>query len=1575
MTIVLSTAADVSTNNGLNVLGAFGEALGIPGLPMPESRTTGATSGLQDFANSINNTINALTGKGTTEQFDPNYVGSGRQVIVGGYIEGGKVPPLEEASIRQVYSQTPNMSVIIKKRAFSSLSHLYDPTLMDPAETWLMRSTKKLVSNKCVQMAQYERLSKVARLIEKGASASAIMASIISSALSKDAAGNEETGDDVNAFTSARRLEKAALDRQPVQITTYFADPDLPTLEDLGPGTGTFEITAISDVQTSLSIDGEGSCSFNIEDPYKILIVTEEDIETALRETALSSFVRAISYAASAALDSAQAKDAQLSAKRRARNRSEISFTIGVGGNSGVVAVLDATGFQITADNLDDVQENQSLDSTETALFKSVLGSLETYEQAMRKNLLQGVDGTNSENIRNEMEYARKRLRLFYLGKAVIQPMDEIHVFIDGATRKSGEGEDVEQNTDMFTAAGALGVVGNILGLQDEAQIDDELLREEWLKDGQHMKYNDFKRLRMMQTSGEGGMQVFGGLVSQVSDKFEASSGKHVLIINAASNMEWLKLSRFNEQPSLDQTQGMIYDPLTPFQFETDPATGLPTGRPQLSDANKKILIDSGLYYNMPPFTGRKVDPNGDLAADLRVIGGSSVNLYQHAPGFVYRWKEGIMTATYNVSVVSPLDETKVSTEQLRRDVGWFPSNTAFDNMDSANIISVLVTGQPYNLVSFIQSAQNSGTWIKDVSSNSGKDFFHSFLGIQRSVNKVQGNFVPFKHITIDEEMFAKAINLQWKLTDRSSKLEQLQTQQARDKDRLSSLNSMSSDKDLVAQLEKKKNQRQDEIDKVLKDIDGLTSEGKALQGTLLEYAGNNIVFNATSSQKPSKMFGDRLMHAVMKRRENVIYNKDKDYLIVSDDYDNDYDILAYAQKLKNQGPDLFKSTYQSVHQLCTTVAQTLDFEFFADTQGNLVFRPPQYNRTPSSVLNKIISLNRTSGIKIYPDFLTSLFQSREESLINEVIMIEWEIRMKAALLGKTTPEQVQQMIFGGNSSLVGFFITEQAGKVKEAAKQNNQGSTPESERQALYQAVKAGSAAAQLTQYNTGAFTPVSQQNLLRSEAVTGASTAAKSDTNRTAYEAAQEKLFQLRGQKPSDGDSYDKVRVGVTRNGVSTPETDINRIIGDIATLVSSRTKLMQMLDKVMDQNMEIGSISSDGSKTVTQQPLQSTLDMSSGLYLKLIEDDTKNVLGHMSGSRFIIKDEDIISSQYTETTPEITVATVMGTQPLVGEGGGNLASYPQYKAYGVDFDLWRQYGFRGEKDFDRPFLWSAEQQCAPYAVMLLSRQRKDIVKGTVTVRGNEFYQLGDVVYVQERQMLYYVWKISHQFSYGQQFQTTLDLRYGHPPGEYIPTPLDVIGKNLVLGGATQNNSFRVRREIVKSAQVLATIQFEKDKTDLLKGKYASKNYGELRNAAKLALGDITASDTKKSSRVYILAFGGDKDKQDVRMNEIMSWLVDPQPLTDAQNDVGPGSAADPTANTQAQRSLKASDYQIPVGLIKTQFINQAGKTKDLTEDMKKLLAEGVVASEKTMMLDRKLADVIEIRLRQPPYDGWSD
>jgi len=602
MSIILSSQTSVSTDDGLNVLGDFGKAIGIPGFPQPPNRTTSVARGLESLKNTANDVLNKLLGNTDQEAWDLNFVESGKQSMAGGNVQGGKVPPLEEANVRQIYSQSPHISVIIKKRVFSSLKNLYDPVFMDPGEQWLLRATKRLIANKCAEIADYERLTKILKLEELGASPGVIVASLMSALT--EASGN------TSAFSSAMNLQKAAYDRQAPNVTTYFIDHDLPVLEELGPGNGVFEITMISDVSTSLGLDGSGSCSLTIEDPYRILFVNEQDIESALQQTALSKFVDVVSSAASLALDNAQTRDSLLNKARKNRGKSEISFTVNVSGGLDVVAVIDAIGFQINEDNLADVPENHALNSEEEQLFVSAYESLKTYQASMKKNLLNGLSNilNTGAKIRTQMEYARKKMRLFYLGKSIIQPMDAVHILMDSGTRRFGEGDDVstDKNQNLRTFEGHINVTSNILGLGDDAIIDDDLLEIEWLREGQHMRFTDFKKLRTMQVSGEGGLHTFGGLVKTVSDRYDASSGKFVLSVSCDSNMEWLKISKYNQQPSLDQTQGIVYDPLTPFDYKTDPATGLPMGKPELSDANT-MSGPCRKYFNNGPRIGTEL--------------------------------------------------------------------------------------------------------------------------------------------------------------------------------------------------------------------------------------------------------------------------------------------------------------------------------------------------------------------------------------------------------------------------------------------------------------------------------------------------------------------------------------------------------------------------------------------------------------------------------------------------------------------------------------------------------------------------------------------------------------------------------------------------------------------------------------------------------------------------------------------------------------------------------------------------------------------------------------------------------
>lgn len=108
--------------------------------------------------------------------------------------------------------------------------------------------------------------------------------------------------------------------------------------------------------------------------------------------------------------------------------------------------------------------------------------------------------------------------------------------------------------------------------------------------------------------------------------------------------------------------------------------------------------------------------------------------------------------------------------------------------------------------------------------------------------------------------------------------------------------------------------------------------------------------------------------------------------------------------------------------------------------------------------------------------------------------------------------------------------------------------------------------------------------------------------------------------------------------------------------------------------------------------------------------------------------------------------------------GQGGGNQMT----SAVAVDYDLWRNYGLLTPHSLSMPGLTNPDTQLAPYAAMLLSIARKNILKGNLVIAGNEFMQPGEVIFIESFGLLYYVEKVTHNFSYGQQFQTTLELSY---------------------------------------------------------------------------------------------------------------------------------------------------------------------------------------------------------------------
>jgi len=128
--------------------------------------------------------------------------------------------------------------------------------------------------------------------------------------------------------------------------------------------------------------------------------------------------------------------------------------------------------------------------------------------------------------------------------------------------------------------------------------------------------------------------------------------------------------------------------------------------------------------------------------------------------------------------------------------------------------------------------------------------------------------------------------------------------------------------------------------------------------------------------------------------------NTDKNLFIVDDYYDIDYDIAAFNKALA-KGVETYSAEYSNVSAQITHVADLLNLEVFCDSQGHIRVRPPQYNRMPSSVFNRMIYLKHALGVQIFPQFLNSLFEDQLSILKTRIEVIEDRIRLDCAILGQ----------------------------------------------------------------------------------------------------------------------------------------------------------------------------------------------------------------------------------------------------------------------------------------------------------------------------------------------------------------------------------------------------------------------------------------------------------------------------------------------------------------------------------------------------------------------------------------------
>lgn len=1507
-----------------------------------------------------------------------------RQYVETGYIRNVRPRQLE------ILMQEPDMTVLIKKRMFSSLVENFKPELMDVKEKLFYRASKKLFSNKCTAIAAYERLSKIDRVVASGGVFNDYLFPIVFSSL------DILSGVGVNLVDAKTQgildsLRKVKYLSEPKYRTTWVTISEVLPLSDVGEGTGVIELTNISTMNTTTSVVfGQGSGSITIEDPYKLLIISNEDIDKAIIDSAGGFLQNAFFKITQATLEETiDQLRSQLNTIRSARGATAIRFFINEDALlfRKVRAIIDEEGREINFNYDGGLAGIGSEVDIDAGAFIGVNGlnnqtnEVDIFKQVL-KNIYQlmGMQKStqiNSFQFNKDTNYVRRKMRLHFGNKPIIQPMDIMHVFVSTksaidpktasviANSFSGNNILTALNNTMGSLTNTLNNIsatfgGNNFGQSYAVAEKDAIAGTEFPMWLWNIMRNDFTRQAA-------GTHIFAGIIQKAQHEY--NGGKYTLSASATDNCSYFRFGQININPSVEVFNNALYDPLTPRELEFDPSSGFLRGEePPLLPENVTLLNSGLLKFKNGRFRGYPANEQIYSSFDVEKIQNSSDRFsvrrkYEDPDGLVYRWKEGIQSLTL-------LGEPHPT--------GAFPSDSSpnltrnpFAGQDVMNVLSLLITGLPYNYNTFLKAAVSSGALSRDDLLNDGgsQSFFRGLIGDISKQNATWGNFVPFKKLVVNESAYNFLRSGQFDITTANQKITELLRERAQRFDTLvkaapffannpqylnvdingnlvnsasaisgvnSTLEGPIADSTTIAKLSSDIIKLDFQIEQARKAFeDSIKSPNLNTNTGAIQIFGDDVSFDPTINQNQSSLtpdditkqrsdFRKRLNYLTQRRLWRVKANEDQNLFIVDDSYDKNYDVQAFEKGLAGS-LELFKSTYTDPGTQITMVADILGLEVFADSQGHIQARPPQYNRMPSSVFYRMIQTKDQTGVQIFPTYLESLFINQIKGLSDRIEIVEDEIRIRAAALGYVTDQTAKSLlsgfVSGGGSTAFGFVTNESDGKfggkdIRVLLDQVN----PDLLGQDANTALKSiGTALNDINQtiqsVKAGVNFDIVQRINIVNKTQFGAS-ATEEDINSKIVQIGN-RLQSLTGQPAPTKEqllSTDSIAKGLGRS-----QLDVLNLTTQIAQFLSQRQaalKLMANAVKNLGQGIDLNT-SQESGRTVLL-PFLNKNKIFPEILEHMIEDEDVDDLGYDSGKRYIIRDNQIISLQITEEPPQHTIVEVTG---LFGEGlaeppggfdtgGGN----PISTAWAVDFDMWRMYGFRSPQTVQAPFLSDPDTQCAPYAVFLLNKARKEIFQGEISIAGNEFIQPGEVYYIEDKDLLFYTEKVSHSFNYGGggggTFTTSMSLKYGHNPGEYIPTILDIVGKGLYTN-KNQADLARHNRHGSSNGDVSITIisfdtQSEENISieELVNGSYGNQNRKNLANILLAASGALTPTTYGNKATIELrIYFDSNISDIDANLNNLASsikdWILNPTKASLGDGSLLPDQSVDEINN----------------------------------------------------------------------------
>lgn len=1350
-----------------------------------------------------------------------------------------------------ILMQDPDVTVLVKKRAFSSLSENFRPDLMDAQEQLFFKATKVLFQNKCKQISAYEKLTKISQISSEigrvdyhllpilfaATDTLTQLPGAIGSALGVGGSGIQDSiSGSLSKFKSiVDRVREIVSLSQDNYYTTWATNVPDSFKTNFGEGNGIIEFTNVTSLSTTTTLQfGKGNFSLNFTDPYEMMLITNLDIEQAIDDATNRTYGNSTIQLGITALDETITDQKRLlTLTRLGRRTNPITFLVEPDTYLGkrVRAIIDNIGFEINFDassigslfgtnNIDpsgkkgsEALGNDGLDDNELELFNNIVSML--YNQiSLTVNSRRKAISDNKDPSLN-LNAVRKRLRLNYGNKLLIQPMDNVHIFIN--SKKKIDSKIVGGLQNSFSAQGFLQGINNLVAnIKDTFAVNENYSLEKSIFVGNDFPNWLWQAMRSQFVADKNGAHVFAGIVEEATSSF--SNGVFSVRAGGSDNAGYFNYGVVNFKPSVDVFNGGLYDPLTPFKLEFDSSSGAmkyqSDGSPELLNENKNLFGSAFVRNKNGLYAGIKTTEKGYLIQDADRIKNNSVRKVFYDPeGMVYRWKEGIGT------LVLFGDSYEANPAG-----GTAPAITEepFAGQDIMNVLSLLITGEPYNFATFYKSAIKYDSFKKDNLTNQDGSISY-FKGLQTQLknrNSMYGNFVPFKLLTMDEESFTKIINNQLNAIKFDAELQDLLQKRASLADKLAifgktDLQSLSSgnpqDKVIADTIVGYDLQIQDRIKRINDELNKPENPPIKIVGDDIsfDYDNSNVNSSGDKTRLDNNRKNLRRKLAFLTRRLpwKVRANEDQNFFIVDDTYDKDYDIQAFEKTFTN--PALFKSEYLTVADKINNVTNIIrGMEIFANTQGHIEIRNPKYNRMPSSVFLKMLRLKGDTGVQVFPQFIEELFVNQFNQLVKEIEVLEDEIRLYCLALGKVSDSDCKVFInkddtnkISGLNSIGGFvFLTnEETGTYGSSITELNLMSQPDN----LLNYIQSKLSSIE-NQNNINIFNISNRAALVQSTVLSPSnspqqfsdlSTIRDQASTKTREDALTARLQQKTGQTFDINQLLKNTNNG-TAKIANISSMDVLQISSGIASRLASRQIAVKLTINALKNIQEgvslfngsggVGDVA--GGNSLLFPSLYNTKSIPK-MFEHMIEDESYDDLGPGSGSRYVLKNHDIISYDIAEKRPPFTSIEVTGRmgdlfiqnnelpQDLnVFQNGNALIT-----AAAVDYDLWRMYGIALPQSVDAPYLSDPNTQCAPYAVSLLNKARKEILGGTINIIGNEYQQPGEIVYVENRDLLFYVESVTQQFSFGRSFSTSLNITYGHNPGEYIPTFLDVVGKIL--------------------------------------------------------------------------------------------------------------------------------------------------------------------------------------------------